>query len=221
MSGDRPPAVEEIDVKSLSRRGGLLVALGRAQQRDAAEKDAVARDIAGESDRRSKMQDHPAGERRPEENPQLRIGGGDADRRGKAAALDKARQEAELRGDAEGVNGAVQEGQRRQKSDRQLPGEGEAGQRGGLQGRQRVGDEEDANPVMAIGEDAAERHQRDIGRRLQQRDDRQPARRMGEIPCRPRHRHGLNEIAEPGHDGAEGIAAEIAVLERVRDAAQP
>src|SRR5476649_963196 len=91
MPSDGAQAVEDIGDESFARSGRLSVAGWRAQQRDEAEIDAIAHYIAGEGDRRSKMRDHPAGERRPDENSQLRVGGGNANRRGQASTLDKAR----------------------------------------------------------------------------------------------------------------------------------
>ncbi len=101
------------------------------------------------------------------------------------------------------MNGAVQEGERREKADRELAGKGEPCEGGGLQRGECIADQENANPVIAIGDHAAERHQHDVRCRVHQRDDGEPARRMGQIPCGPGHGHGLNEEAEPGHDGTD------------------
>jgi hypothetical protein len=94
----------------------------RAQKRHESEEDAVAYDIARVSRDDAEVQDQPARQRRPGEDRQLRIRGGDADRRRQPLAFNKARQEAVLSRNAEGVNGAMQKSERRQPLDRELAG---------------------------------------------------------------------------------------------------
>jgi hypothetical protein len=121
---------------------------------------------------------------------------------------------------AEGVNGAMQKSERRQPLDRELAGPRQPGQRHGLQSGEAIAEQHDAKAVESIRYDVAQRHQRDVRRRVQKRDDCQPVRRMRQFPGRPGDGYRLYKIAGPRKDRAERVAAEVVVLEGFADATE-
>ena len=220
MPQDRPQPVDQIGNERFARAGRRTIPLRRAQTADAEKINAVADDVAGEGDRRSEMQDHPAGERRTDEDSHLGVGSRNADRGGEAPALDEARQEPVGRRYAEGVDGAVQDGHRGEAIDREMSAECQTGEAGGLERGEPIGDQQHAEPVVAVRQHAPERHQGHVGHGIHQGHGRKPARGMRHLPGRPGHRDGLDEEAEPGHDRADRVAPEIAVAESLADAAE-
>ena len=163
--------------------------------------------------RRSKAQDDPAGEGWADKQSELAVGGPDRNRRGQSAGRDEARQEPVAGWDAECVRRAVDRRKRRQGIDRQHAEKRQSGEDRSLDRRAGVSDEQNMQPVPAIREHTADRHQHDVRGRVGQRDDGQPRRRMREIPRCPRQGNRLDEEAQPRKDRTKRIPTKIPVAE--------
>ena len=132
---------------------------GRAKASGGGEEHEIAQNIASKGDARAEMREDDSGKRRAGEEAELGIGRGHRDRRGEPLRRDETRQEAKGRGHAEGVDHAMKQREAAEPAERQLSREGEQGKRERMQGRQRISEHENAEAVVAVGDDAAERRE--------------------------------------------------------------
>jgi len=140
-----------------------------------------------------------------------------ADRVGQVLAAHHLDRERLARGDVEGVGDPQQDGQDVQMPDLDLLGQGEGGQQTGQQHGGRLGLEQDAAAVEAVGHQASQRDDQEDGNLRGKADHPQLHRRAGQAVDQPGLRHGLHPGADQRDHLPRGEKAEVPVAQGPED----